>query len=72
MLIGYIISGAIVLSLYYLFLWNPYKKSDDLKTTTETITNFDSTLQSPEPVASALSVQTSTLSTLPWTGWWGW
>ena len=47
-----------------MFLWNPYKKSDDLKTTTETTTNLDSTLQSPEPVASALSVQTSTLSTL--------
>ena len=60
-----------MLSLYYLFLWNPYKNTSKLsgeaKSTTALFSNFtsNSNFESPESITSAaLHVQTSTVSNL--------
>lgn len=60
-----------MLSLYYLFLWNPYKNtskfSGEAKSTTALFSNFtsNSNFESPESITSAaLHVQTSTVSNL--------
>ena len=60
-----------MLSLYYLFLWNPYKNTSKLsgeaKSTTALFSNFTSNanFESPESITSAaLHVQTPTVSNL--------
>ena len=61
-----------MLSLYYLFLWNPYKNtsrlSGEAKSTTALFSNFtsNSNFESPESItsAAALHVQTSTVPNL--------
>ena len=64
------ITGAIVLSLYYLFLWNPYKglehhKHLEEKTlTTASNSTHELNFSSSEPVPQALLVQTPTVTPL--------
>ena len=61
----YLIVGAIVLSLYYLFLWNPYKGLDRNSLTTASNSTNDSNFDSAEqPVTEALILQTPTVTPL--------
>jgi len=56
--------GAIVLSLYYLFLWNPYKGIPTTASTAAFNSTNNSNFHSSEPVTEALIRQTPTVTPL--------